>query len=280
MATCVTVPIGLVAGYFRLRYELEFEKLNAAVFAESSQFAAESISAFRTVASLTLEGTISARYDQLLNGHVGQAFSKARWSTFIFAFSDSVSLACQALVFWYGARLMSTREYDIMQFFVCYMAVIQGAEGAGQGFSFGPNAAQASAAANRILSVRETRYRSASASGDASSPSSSDGKQEQQQNHIPDTAGGIKIEMRGVHFRYPTRDTPIFRGLDLTIEKGQFAALVGASGCGKTSVVSLLERFYDVQRGAILANGVDVADVDVYEYRKHLSLVAQEPTCK
>ncbi|KAK7756795.1 hypothetical protein SLS62_001238 [Diatrype stigma] len=274
VATCVTVPIGLVAGYFRLRYELEFEKLSAAVFAESSQFAAESISAFRTVASLTLEGTICARYDQLLNGHVGQAFNKARWSTFIFAFSDSVSLACQALVFWYGARLMASHEYNIMQFFVCYMAVIQGAEGAGQGFSFGPNAAQASAAANRILSVRETRYRPAS----GASSGDKQGQQEKQQHQIPDTAGGIKIELRGVHFRYPTRDTPIFRGLDLTIEKGQFAALVGASGCGKTSVISLLERFYDVQRGAILANGVDVADVDVYEYRKHLSLVAQEPT--
>ena len=265
VATCVTVPIGLVGAYFRFKYELEFEKMYAAVFYESSQFAAESIGAARTVASLTLEDTVCTRYQNLLMGHVGKAFKKAQWTTAIFAFSDSVSLGCQALIFWYGSRLLASHEYGIMQFFVCYMAVIQGAEGAGQGFSMGPNAAQASAAANRILSVREGRQVSRQASG----------KEEKQ---IPDTEGGIKIELKDVHFRYPTRDVSIFRGLDITVKKGQFAALVGASGCGKTSIVSLLERFYDVQRGQILANGVDIADLDIYAYRRHLSLVAQEPS--
>lgn len=140
--------------------------------------------------------------------------------------------------------------------------MIQGAEGAGQGFGFGPNAAQASAAANRILSIRETRNHDLS---DASAK-------------IPDTEGGVKIELRDVHFKYPTRNVSVFKGINITIEKGQFAALVGASGCGKTSIISLLERFYDVQHGQILANDTDIASVNVYDYRRHLSLVAQEAT--
>ncbi|KAI0007485.1 P-loop containing nucleoside triphosphate hydrolase protein [Xylariaceae sp. FL0662B] len=262
VATCVTMPIGLVAGYYRFRYELEFEELYGAVFAESSKFAAESIGAFRTVASLTLEDTICDRYQGLLSGHVVEAFRKARWSTIIFAFSDSVSLACTALIFWYGGTLLASREYEVLNFFICFMAVTQGAEGAGQGFSFGPNAARASAAANRILNTRETRYRETSAAT----------------AKIPDTDGGIKVELEDVRFRYPTRDVSIFRGVNMTIEKGQFAALVGASGCGKTTIVSLLERFYDAQRGRILANGTDITSVNVYDYRRHLSLVAQEPT--
>jgi len=53
---------------------------------------------------------------------------------------------------------------------------------------------------------------------------------------------------------------------------------VGPSGCGKTSIVSLLERFYDVQKGKILCNGTDIAEMDTKDYRKALSLVAQEPT--
>ncbi|KAI1846849.1 hypothetical protein JX266_007070 [Neoarthrinium moseri] len=260
VALCVTAPLGLLAGYFRLRYELEFEKMYSEVFAESSKFAAEAIGAFRTVASMTLEDTITSRYDKLLSGHVVKAWKKARWSTLIFALSDSISLGCQALIFWYGGRLMGSREYNPMQFFVCYMAVIQGAESAGQGFSFGPNAAQASAAANRILSVRESRN-----------------QDHHESSSIPDAKGGVKLELKDVHFKYPTRDVSIFKGVNLTIEKGQFAALVGASGCGKTSIVSLLERFYDVQRGQILANGIDITDLNVYDYRKHLSLVAQEP---
>lgn len=140
--------------------------------------------------------------------------------------------------------------------------MIQSAEAAGQGFGFGPNAAQATAAANRILAIRTSRNRDL---GD-------------ENVKIPETEGGIKIELKDVHFKYPTRDMSIFRGLNLTIEKGQFAALVGASGCGKTSIISLLERFYDLQGGQILANGTDIAQVNVYDYRRHLSLVAQEPT--
>ncbi|KAI1311404.1 multidrug resistance protein [Xylaria venustula] len=262
VATTVTAPIGLTAGYFRFRYELEFEKLNNAVFAESSQFAAEAISAFRTVSSLTLEDTINNRYEGLLRGHVGEAFRKATWRTLIFAFSDSVGLAVQSLIFWYGGTLLASHEYGILNFFVCYIAVVQGAEGAGQGFSFGPNAAQATAAANRILSIRESRNQA----------------RERGTGAIPAAEGGVKIELKDVHFRYPTRNISIFKGINITIEKGQFAALVGASGCGKTSIISLLERFYDVNRGQILANGTDITSVDAHEYRKTLSLVAQEPT--
>jgi ATP-binding cassette, subfamily B (MDR/TAP), member 1 len=256
------MPIGLVSGYFRFKYEIEFEKMNAAVFAESSKFAAESIGAFRTVSALTLEDIIGLRYQNLLNGHVSDAFKKARWTSLIFGFSDSVALACQGLIFWYGGRLLASKEYELLNFFVCFMAVLQGAEAAGQGLSFGPNAAQASAAATRIIEMRETRYKD--------HVSGTEG--------IEDVEGGVKIELDGVHFKYPTRNVSVFKGLNLTIEKGQFAALVGASGCGKTSIISLLERFYDLQKGRILCNGKDITDINVYAYRKYLSLVAQEPT--
>lgn len=116
------MPLGLAVGYFRLRYELEFEKLYANVFAESSTFAAEAIAAFRTVSSLTLEETICDRYDNLLNHHVVTAYKKARLRTLVFAFSESVSLGCQALIFWYGGTLLASREYDVLNFLVCYMA--------------------------------------------------------------------------------------------------------------------------------------------------------------
>jgi ABC-type multidrug transport system fused ATPase/permease subunit len=262
VALCVTVPLGILAGYFRVRYELQFNAMNEAVFQESSKFGAESISAFRTVSALVMEESICERYQRLLDGHVLAAFKKARWTTLIFAFADSASLGCQALIFWYGGQLLLNREYDVVSFLVTYMAVIQGAESAGQWLSFGPNAAQASAAANRILQARETRIKDAVSSSE----------------QIPDTEGGVKIELKDVHFKYPTRDVSIFKGLNITIEKGQFAALVGASGSGKTSIVSLLERFYDVSRGQVLFNGKDISEINVYEYRKLLSLVAQEPS--
>lgn len=88
----------------RVRYELQFEKMNQAVFAESSKFAAESIGAFRTVNSLTLEDMICRRYEFLLADHVKKASKKAKYSSLIFAGSDSIQLLCMALTFWYGGR--------------------------------------------------------------------------------------------------------------------------------------------------------------------------------
>jgi ATP-binding cassette subfamily B (MDR/TAP) protein 1 len=62
------------------------------------------------------------------------------------------------------------------------------------------------------------------------------------------------------------------------IEAGQFAALVGATGCGKSTMISLLERFYDPSDGKILFGGTSIVDVETRSYRKNLSLVAQEST--
>lgn len=262
VACCVVLPIMLFSTYWRFKYEMDFEKMNNEVFAESSKFASESIGAFRTVTALTLEDSICQRYETLLRKHVVTAYKKARWVSLIFGFSDSAAMACQALNFYYGGRLLADHKIGIIAFFVCFMAVTNGAESAGQSLGFGPNAAQVAAAANRILNMRETRLKVGSSDGEA----------------IPDSEGGLKVELQNVHFKYPTREGSVFKGLNLTIEKGQFAALVGASGCGKTSIVSLLERFYDLDKGRILCNGTDISDVNIYEYRKYLSLVAQEAT--
>jgi ATP-binding cassette subfamily B (MDR/TAP) protein 1 len=66
LAICTTMPIILFSGYLRIRYEVQFESMNHAVFAESSKFASEAIGAIRTVSSLTLEGTICRRFEQFL----------------------------------------------------------------------------------------------------------------------------------------------------------------------------------------------------------------------
>ncbi|KAF4994158.1 hypothetical protein FGRMN_5932 [Fusarium graminum] len=262
VASCIVLPVMVTSAYWRFKYELAFEKMNNDVFAESSKFASESIGAFRTVTSLTLEDSIYQRYQTLLNEHVLSAYKKARWVSILFGFSDSASMACQALNFWWGGRLLGRYEISLVAFFVCFMAITNGSEAAGQALGFGPNAALSSAAAKRILNMRESRPR------DKVSTS----------QQIPDTDGGMSIELDNISFKYPTRSTPVFKGLSLKVEKGQFAALVGASGCGKTSIVSLMERFYDLDKGRILLNGKDATEINLHEYRKYFSLVAQEAT--
>ncbi|KAI3573651.1 P-loop containing nucleoside triphosphate hydrolase protein [Fusarium oxysporum f. sp. albedinis] len=262
----VALPIMIAGGCWKYKHEGHFDKMNAAVFQESSQFATEAIEAIRTVSPLTMEDSINSQYRDLLNGHVKAANRKAQWTSAIFGFADSVGLGCQALLLWYGGRLLASGEYTMEAFFVCFMAVIQGSEAGSQGFGLPPSAAQVKASANRILDVQQSVHPDHFAN-------------DKHSEGIADTEGGVKIELRDVSFKYPTRDVPVFDSLNLTIEKGQYAAFVGASGCGKTTVISLLERFYGVEtgNGMILCNGKNIKDTNVYDYRQILSLVSQEP---
>ena len=86
------------------------------------------------------------------------------------------------------------------------------------------------------------------------------------------------LELRDVVFAYPAAaHQPVCTGLSLTIEAGKQCALVGASGSGKSTVVQLLERFYDPQQGSVLFDGVDVRLLNLRWLRRQLGLVGQEP---
>jgi ATP-binding cassette subfamily B (MDR/TAP) protein 1 len=87
------------------------------------------------------------------------------------------------------------------------------------------------------------------------------------------------IEFRDVHFRYPTRpEQPVLRGLNLSVSPGQYIALVGASGCGKSTTIALLERFYDPLVGGIYIDGKEISSLNLTNYRSFIALVSQEPT--
>ncbi len=87
------------------------------------------------------------------------------------------------------------------------------------------------------------------------------------------------IEMRNVSFSYPTRpDHLAVDNVCLRVGKGKTLALVGASGAGKSTIIDLLLRFYDVQQGEILFDGVNISSVDPLELRHHIGLVPQQPT--
>ncbi|MFZ2852742.1 MAG: ABC transporter ATP-binding protein [Rhodocyclaceae bacterium] len=91
--------------------------------------------------------------------------------------------------------------------------------------------------------------------------------------HLPAVTGAI--ELRNVGFRYGTRS--VTRDISIKIEPGEMIGLVGHSGSGKSTMVNLICRFYDVTEGAILIDGVDIRALPVAEYRKHIGLVLQEP---
>ncbi|MCI01760.1 ABC transporter B family member, partial [Trifolium medium] len=88
-----------------------------------------------------------------------------------------------------------------------------------------------------------------------------------------------KVELHDVHFAYPARpNVMIFRGFSIKIDAGKSTALVGESGSGKSTIMGLIERFYDPIKGIVTIDGRDIKSYNLRSLRKHIALVSQEPT--
>lgn len=96
-------------------------------------------------------------------------------------------------------------------------------------------------------------------------------------NKSADSDNSGTVEFRNVGFSYPgSSGKPVLSGIDLKAEKGQMIAILGSTGCGKTSLVNLVPRFYDVTDGDVLVDGVNVKDYDVDTLRSKIGVVLQK----
>jgi ATP-binding cassette subfamily B multidrug efflux pump len=120
----------------------------------------------------------------------------------------------------------------------------------------------AMASAERIIGVLDTRE---------------EVRDPEQPVRLPERIRG-EIELRDVVFGYDPNET-VLRGINLHIPAGQSVAIVGATGAGKSSLVGLLARFYDVQAGAIYLDGSDIRQVAQRDLRRHIAAVPQDPVC-
>ncbi|KAE8449173.1 GTPase-activating protein [Mollisiaceae sp. DMI_Dod_QoI] len=258
-----TIPVLLGCGFFRFWMLAQYQRRAKKAYETSASFACEATSAIRTVASLTREADVLQIYIDSLNAQAKKSLESVLKSSLLYASSQSLMFACVALGFWYGGNRIADHEYSLFQFFVCFSSVIFGAQSAGTIFSFAPDMGKAKQAAQelKILFDRKPTIDSWSPDG---------AKLESVEGHI---------EFRDVHFRYPTRpEQPVLRGLNLHVSPGQYIALVGASGCGKSTTIALLERFYDPLVGGIYVDGKEISSLNINDYRSYIALVSQEPT--
>ena len=87
-----------------------------------------------------------------------------------------------------------------------------------------------------------------------------------------------EIELVNVDFAYPSRkDNPVLKNLSLKFEVGKKTALVGPTGCGKSSIIQLIERYYDADSGQVLVDGQDIKGINLTHFRKNVGYVGQEP---
>lgn len=276
LALVCTATIPLVAGFGWVRLSMLslFADKMRKTHEESAAYASEATSAIRTVASLTLETHVLQHYDKILMQKSSESIRSILQASALYAASQSVTFLCAALAFWYGGTLLSTHEYTVTQFFICFAALISGAQTAGVIFSHAPAMSSAIGAAQQLRELFERR----SSTADSDSES----------GVTPEEATGTKfekadcvgrLEFHGVSYSYPSRkDRVVVDDFSLAIQPGQFIGLVGPSGCGKSTLVALLERFFEPTAGHITMDGRDISTLDVASYRNCISLVGQEPT--
>ncbi|EMC97085.1 hypothetical protein BAUCODRAFT_69121 [Baudoinia panamericana UAMH 10762] len=258
-----SVPVVLACGFFRFWMLARFQERAKKAYEKSASYACEATSAIRTVASLTRENDVWAHYHNQLVDQGRKSLISVLQSSALYAASQSFMFLAIALGFWYGGTLIGSGQYSLFQFFLCFSAVIFGSQSAGTIFSFAPDMGKAKHAAIELKTLFDRTPEIDSWSQDGEVLQGMEGH----------------IEFRDVHFRYPTRtEQPVLRGLNLTVKPGQYIALVGASGCGKSTTIAMLERFYDPLVGGIYVDGKEISSLNINSYRSYLALVSQEPT--
>ncbi|KAH6884073.1 P-loop containing nucleoside triphosphate hydrolase protein [Thelonectria olida] len=264
------LPVLVIGGYIRIRLEFKLDDDTAARFAKSSNLASEAVLGIRTVSSLALEGAVIERYSVALEGLAKDAIGSLGWKMMSYALSQSASFLAMALGFWYGGRLVSTGEYTTEQFYIIFIGVIFSGESAAVLFQYSTSITKARTAINYVINLRRQLVLRENETDDRGSASSSSGKTASEK--------GPELVCDAIGFAYPRRPKlPVLQDINIKMESGKMVAFVGASGSGKTALISLIERFYDPKTGMLRSDGQDIKTKDRRLHRRDIALVQQEP---
>ncbi|KAK9061732.1 hypothetical protein SSX86_018915 [Deinandra increscens subsp. villosa] len=229
---------------------------------ESSKLAAEAVSNLRTVTAFSSQTRILKMLQETQKAPMRESIKQAWYAGFGLGFSQSLMACTWALDFWYGGRLISEGHLGSKALFQTFMILVSTGRVIADAGTMTNDLAKGSDAVQSVFAVLD-RYT-------LIEPEDPDGKK-------PEIVTG-HVEIREVDFAYPARpDVMIFRGFSISIEAGKSTALVGQSGSGKSTIIGLIERFYDPTKGVVKIDGRDIKSYHLRALRKYIALVSQEP---
>ncbi|CAJ0584939.1 unnamed protein product, partial [Mesorhabditis spiculigera] len=256
------MPLVGVAQSLRVRLEHGRNNADTSDLEASGKIAMEAVENIRTVQALTLERTLHDKFGHHLDGPHRSSTRKALVQGVAYAVANSVMFFLSAAEYRFGAWLIMdhhiSNPINVMR---VMMAIQFSSTSLGFASAYFPEYAKAKFAAGLIFKMLG-------------------------ENPLIDnlTRGGKLTPIHGavtfkdVRFKYPQRpEIEILKGMNLKVNPGETLALVGASGCGKSTVVQLLERFYDPNNGFLEVDGEDIKQLNPQHLRKHIALVSQEP---
>lgn len=256
------IPLIGLNGYVQIKFLKGFSADAKMMYEEASQVANDAVGSIRTVASFCAEEKVMDLYKKKCEGPMRTGIRQGLVSGIGFGVSFFLLFCVYALCFYAGARLVEAGKTTFGDVFRVFFALTMATVGISQSSSFSPDSSKAKSAAASIFTIVDRKS--------TIDPSDESGTK------LENVKG--EIELRHISFKYPTRpDIQIFRDLSLTIRSGKTVALVGESGSGKSTVIALLQRFYDPDSGHITLDGVDIQSLQLRWLRQQMGLVSQEP---
>lgn len=273
LMTFTTLPLlFVIVEYARRAMRTSFRQIRVRLAAMNA-FAQEHLFGIRVVHLLGRAGIARREYNEINAGHRDAYLLQIRADASMYALVEAIGYIAIGCVMWWVAEhriagaVASVAAIQLIVAFIEYInrffepirdlsakyAVMQGAM----------------AASERIFQLLDTDE----LDGDVGEPDATRPESSEPARRKPELPGPA-VELAGVHFSYGAE--PVLRGVDVRIARGSTVAMVGATGSGKSTVIKLLTRLYERDRGAIRIDGVDVRDLPLAELRRRITVVSQD----
>ncbi|KAJ8768706.1 hypothetical protein K2173_023610 [Erythroxylum novogranatense] len=268
------VPIILVIG---ATYTKKMNIISAKKMVHLSQAASmveQNISQIRTVFAFVGESSAVKCFSECMAKFVSLGKLQALIKGIGTGMFQSVTFCSWALIIYVGAVVVTAGRSTGGDVIAAVMSILFGAISLTYAAPDMQVFNQARAAGKEVFEIIERKSLTSSYNNNDLSP-----RERKHAATIYNVEINGNIDIRGVHFAYPSRpETTILTDFSLFIPAGKMVALVGSSGCGKSTVISLVSRFYDPIKGEILIDNYNIGDMDLKFLRKNIGAVSQEPS--
>ena len=260
-----------LSGWLNIAMLEKYEAIAQKPADRAASYVSENVDAIKTVAALGREAETMRVFEERARADP----KRTRYLIFGaggFAVSQAMVLLLSALVFYWGGTLLARQDVDITALYAVFEAVIIAAFSAGRLFTFVPDYGRATNSFKTIAGWINRRPLVADTTGMPALDGPSRAKVEDGSYALGD------IVLNNIELRYPQRPNhPALKELSITIPAGKSVAFCGTSGSGKSSILALLQRFYDPCKGSIEFGGVDVRQVPIAVLRQQMAYVSQDP---
>ncbi|XP_073503101.1 bile salt export pump-like [Phyllobates terribilis] len=256
------LPLIGLSGVFQSKMLTGFANQDKKALEEAGKVSSEAIGNIRTVAGLGKENMFVQMYEKELEMPYKAAVKKAHVYGACFGFAQCVIFMAYAASFRFGGYLVNTEGLHYAKVFRVISAIVTSGTALGRASSFTPDYAKAKISAVQFFKLLDRIPKTSVYSADGDKWDNFKGN----------------IEFVNCKFTYPSRPvTMVLQGLSVKVKSGQTLAFVGSSGCGKSTSVQLLERFYDPDEGKVLVDGHATSNVNIAFLRSKIGIVSQEP---